>query len=257
MADPDGGPFGGIVRLYGRSGFERLQSSRVLLIGIGGVGTWTAEALARSAVGYLGLVDGDEFCVSNINRQLHALPETVGRAKVEVVAERCRQINPQMECSLHNRFLFEAGVDGLLDAGWDCVVDAVDNLRLKVALAAACHRRRLPLVVSGGAGGKLDPAAVQVDDLARTINDPLLRQLRKRLRREHGFPRKERQKFGISCVYSPELPIYGWSDGTVHAEPEPGSSSRINCSTGLGTSAPVTGVFGLLCAGAAIRGLLR
>lgn len=256
MGDDTGGAFGGVARLYGAAGLERLRSSRLLVIGLGGVGTWVAEGLARSGVGHLGLIDGDDFCVSNINRQLHALPATVGRSKVEVVAERCRQINPQVELTLHGRFLFEAGVAELLDCGWDCVVDAVDNLRLKVVLAAACRRLNVPLVVSGGAGGRRDPAAVAVDDLARSEGDPLLRQMRKRLRREHGFPRQERRKFGIPCVYSNELPVFGWSDGSVHAEPEPGSSAAINCSNGLGTAAPVTGVFGLMCAGAAIKAVL-
>lgn len=245
--------FGGIVRLYGAAGIQRLQTSRVLVIGLGGVGTWVAEGLVRSGVGHLGLVDGDDFCISNINRQLHALPSTVGRSKVEVVAERCREINPQVGLSPEARFLFEASLAGVLDTGWDCVVDAVDNLRLKVALAGACRQRGLPLVVSGGAGGRRNPAAVRVDDLSRTLADPLLRQMRKRLRREQGFPRQERRKFGIHCVYSTEAPVFGWNDGSVHNEPEPGQSTAINCSTGLGTSAPVTGVFGLLCAGVVLE----
>ncbi len=257
MSADGAGSFGGVVRLYGSAGYQRLSAARVLVIGLGGVGTWTAEGLARSGIGHLGLVDGDDFCISNINRQLHALPSTVGQAKVDVVAERCKAINPQVELSLEARFLFESSIDSVLDTGWDCVVDAVDNLRLKVALAGACRRRAVPLVVSGGAGGRRNPAAVCVDDLSRTMADPLLRQMRKRLRREQGFPRQERRKFGIPCVYSTEAPVYGWSDGSVRTEPEPGQSSSINCSTGLGTSAPVTGVFGLLCAGAALGVLIQ
>ncbi len=195
--------FGGIARLYGDAALEHLGAAHACVIGVGGVGSWAAEALARSGVGRLTLIDLDHVAESNINRQAHALEPTLGQAKVLAMAERLRAINPSMAVHPLEDFVSAENADALLQ-GFDHVIDAIDNVPAKIAIVLACRRQAMPLTVTGGAGGKTDPCAIRVGDLSRTNQDPLLAKLRSRLRREHGFPRDPRRRFGIEAVYVDE-----------------------------------------------------
>ena len=203
------------------------------------------------------MVDGDDVCVTNTNRQIHALVHTIGKPKVEAMAERVAGINPDCMVRAHREFLGPANQDSILDEGWDAVVDAIDAVPAKCALLAACVTRGLPVVACGGAGGKDDPTQVRAGDLGQAVNDPLLRQVRKRLRRDHGFAGGEGVHFGIAAVFSQHRPVFPWADGRVCAEPEPGSSLRLDCASGFGTAAFVTGAFGLAAAGWVVHTLAR
>jgi tRNA threonylcarbamoyladenosine dehydratase len=249
--------FAGLARLYGQEALERLRRAHVLVVGVGGVGSWTVEALARSGVGALTLADLDDLCVSNINRQLPALDATVGRPKVEVLAERIAGINPACRVAARAEFFDEHTAESLLNPAPDLVVDAIDNVANKVRLIALCRARRIPLVVCGAAGGRRDPTAVRVTDLARVTHDRLLSEVRKRLRREHGFPRDDR-KFGVPCVASAEPPVFPQPDGSVcgtRAAAADGESLRLNCDAGYGSATFVTGTFGFAAAAEAVRQL--
>lgn len=248
--------FGGIVRLVGAEGLARLRAAHICVVGIGGVGSWTVEALARSGVGALTLIDLDEVCVTNVNRQLHALDGTVGRAKVDVMAERVRLINPECRVTAVAEFFTEANAARLLAPEFSYVVDAIDGVTNKCRLLAWCCDRKLPVISCGAAGGRLDAAAVRVGDMANVTHDRLLAEVRKRLRKEHGFPSLGK-KLGVSCVFSPETPV----------EPEPpmcgaeGQGNdpppRLNCEWGYGSATFVTGMFGFVAAGWVVRELVK
>jgi tRNA A37 threonylcarbamoyladenosine dehydratase len=247
--------FGGIARLYGRDGLERLRRAHVAVVGVGGVGSWTVEALARSGVGAITMIDLDDVCVTNTNRQLHALEGQIGRPKVEVLAERVAAIHPGCTVDAKCEFFTASSAERLLGGGYDFVVDAIDKLSNKCLVIVGCRERGIPLLTVGGAGGRRDGTAVRVDDLAFSEQDELLRQVRRKLRRECGFPRDVQAPFGIACVYSPEKPQFPWSDGTACSTPEPGSSLKLDCATGFGTATFVTGVFGFAAAGEVVRRL--
>lgn len=250
--------FSGIARLYGHEELAKLRAAHIAVIGIGGVGSWTAEALARSGIGRITLIDLDEVCITNVNRQLPALDGNVGRFKIAAVAERLRLINPELVVEEKASFFTERNADELLAPGYDCIVDAIDDVPPKAFLIATCRDRKIPLVVAGGAGGKRNPAAVQTADLAFATNDRLLKLIRKKLRRFYDFPEEQsRAPFGIRAVYSSENARYPWEDGTIHDEPEPGSHLRLNCETGFGTATPVTGTFGFTTAAEAIEVVLE
>src|SRR5262245_11047229 len=181
--------YAGIERLYGRGALARFARAHVVVVGVGGVGSWAAEALARSGVGRLTLLDGDDVCLSNSNRQSHALAGNYGRPKVEVVAERLRAIDPALRVEPVPSFLTSASLETQLTTAADFVLDACDAFRVKVEAIAHCKRRRIPIVVCGSAGGRIDPTQVRVRDLARTAHDVLLAQIRRKLREEFGFTR--------------------------------------------------------------------
>ena len=253
--------FGGMARLYGRTGLERLRAAHVLVVGVGGVGSWTVEALARSGVGTITMVDLDEICVSNVNRQLPALDGTIGRAKVEVLAERIRAINPACRIFARQEFFTEDSAERLLgptDPPVDFVVDAIDAVANKCRLIALCRARQLPVIVCGGAGGRRDPTQIRRADLALATHDRLLSEVRKRLRKEHGFP-PVGKKFGVDCICSAEIPVFPQKDGSVcpaaDAPAEPGESRRLNCDWGFGSATHVTGTFGFAAAAAVINSL--
>jgi tRNA threonylcarbamoyladenosine dehydratase len=245
--------FGGIARLYGQAGLNKLRTAHVCVVGIGGVGTWAVEALARSGIGALTLVDLDEICVTNINRQLHALTETVGRAKVEVMAERVRAINPDCRVIGEPKFFNAQTAAELLAPEFNHVCDAIDSVSNKVLLLARCREKNLPVVSAGGAGGRRDATQVRVADLARVSHDRLLAEVRKKLRREFGFP-ADGSPMNLDCVFSAEAPVFVQPDGSVcgtRVETEDGS--RLNCNGGLGSATFVTGAFGFAAAGLIVR----
>lgn len=244
--------FGGVARLYGAAGLERLARAHVAVVGVGGVGSWAVEALARSGVGALTLVDADDVCVTNVNRQLPAMDGTVGRPKVEVLAERVAAIAPRCRVEPVAAFFTAERAGELFERRPDWIVDAIDSLQHKVALVAGAHARGVGVVVTGGTGGKRDGTAVRVTDLARSEVDHLLRWVRKRLRQRHGFPRDPEVAFGIPCVFSAEPPVFPWADGTCRAVAEPGSDPALSCASGYGTAAFVTGAFGFAAAGVVV-----
>ena len=240
--------FGGIRRLYSTHGLEQLKSAHVCIIGIGGVGSWAVEALARSGVGTLTLVDMDDICVSNVNRQIHAVDAEIHKPKVESMAARIATINP--ECVVHaRREFFTAGNSSkILATRFDFVLDAIDAVREKALCISLCKTLQIPVITSGGAGGRCDPTRVQLDDLSRATHDRLLQSLRKTLRSDHGFPRGEK-KFGIECVFSPETPVFPQADGTVCETRDPGADPlKLDCRNGFGSATFVTGTFGFVAA---------
>lgn len=245
--------FSGVGRLVGRKGLESLHDAHVCVVGVGGVGSWTVEGLARSGIGSLTLIDLDDVCVTNTNRQLPALDGQVGRPKVSVLAERVRLINPACKVEARVEFFTAASAASLLAPRYDCVVDAIDNVSNKALLIAACLSAGLPVVTVGGAGGKREASRVRVGDLGESNGDDLLRLVRKKLRREHGFARGEGNLYGVRCVYSAEHPVFPWADGTCSTEAEPGSNLRLDCESGFGTAVFVTGTFGLALAGEVVR----
>ena len=252
--------FAGIDRLYGSGALARLSACHVTVVGIGGVGSWAVEALARSGIGKLTLVDADDLCVSNTNRQLPALEGQYGRAKVEAMGERCRAINPGIALDPRPQFLTPSNLDDVLGAPGDLVLDACDSFRVKVEMIAWCRRRKLPIVVSGSAGGRTDPTQIRLRDLSRTEHDALLALVRKKLRAEFNFPKNKDRYFGVPAVYSLENVRYPQADGTVcglRPTLDPDAALKLDCGTGLGAATHVTGTFAFAAAGKAIEVLLK
>ncbi|AWI09487.1 tRNA threonylcarbamoyladenosine dehydratase [Ereboglobus luteus] len=245
--------FGGAGRLFGREGLSRLHDAHVCVVGVGGVGSWTVEGLARSGVGALTLIDLDDVCVTNVNRQLPAIEGEIGRPKVDVLARRMRLINPEIRVETLPEFFTSATAERMLATRFDCVIDAIDSVTNKALLIASCAQRGLACVTVGGAGGKRDASAIRTGDLGESVSDDLLRLVRKKLRRDHGFARGEGHRYGVRCVYSAEKPVYPWADGTCSTEQEPGSNLKLDCESGFGTAVFVTGAFGLAAAGEAVR----
>lgn len=245
--------FGGILRLYGAASQERLRHAHVCVVGIGGVGSWAVEALARSGIGKLTLVDMDDVCVSNVNRQIHAVTGTFGKPKVEAMAERVRLINPDCEVRAEQIFFTAATAPQLLAPDYDAVLDAIDTRAMKALLIALSRAKKIPVVTTGGAGGRRDPTALRVADLAQATHCGLLVNLRKLLRTEHNFPRDPKQPFGVDCVYSPEKQVFPAGDGTVCEERQPGERLRLDCRTGYGTACFVTGAFGFAAAAQVVK----
>ena len=252
--------FAGIDRLYGAGTVARLAGKHVAVVGLGGVGSWAAEALVRSGVGRLTLIDADDLCVSNTNRQLHALEGEYGRTKVEVLAERFRRINPALDVRAVADFVTPANLAERLDGGFDLVLDAFDSFRAKVETIAFCRRRKQPIVVVGSAGGRIDPTLVRVRDLSRTEHDALLALVRKKLRGEFNFPKNKDRYFGVPAVYSLENVRYPQADGSVcglRPSLDPDAALKLDCGTGLGAATHLTGTFAFVAAGKAIEMLLK
>lgn len=236
--------FGGVRRLYGEHALARFQAAHVAVIGIGGVGSWAAEALARSAVGKITLIDLDMVAESNVNRQIHALGDAFGKAKTSAMAERIHAINPTCELVEIEDFVTRENISTMLDRGFDFVIDAIDQVRIKIAMIAWCHSHDIPIVTSGGAGGQTDPTRIAVSDLSQTIQDPLLSKVRSALRKQHGFPRDPRRKFGVRAVYSTEPIRYPETTDSCEAAP---AITGLNCA-GFGSSVCVTAPFGFFAA---------
>lgn len=250
--------FGGIGRLYGTEALPRLARARVCVVGVGGVGSWVVEALVRSGIGHVTMIDMDDVCITNVNRQLPAFAETVGRPKVAVLAERMRSINPACDVRAIAEFVTDSTAARLLEGPFDFVVDAVDRMSVKALIIALCHRRGVPVVTAGSAGGRRDPTLVKVADLGLAGRDPLLQQTRRKLRRDYGFPGSPDGRalpMGVTCVYSTEKPVYPWTDGTCSAIPESGSdgSLHLDCASGFGAATFVTGTVGFAACSEVVR----
>jgi tRNA A37 threonylcarbamoyladenosine dehydratase len=245
--------FGGIARLYGERALERFRGAHVCVIGVGGVGSWIVEALARSAIGHLTLIDLDNVAESNINRQIQALSSTVGLPKIEALQRRIAEINPFCKVTLVEDFIDPENIESMVAGkGFDYVVDAIDSVKPKAALIAWCSANKMPLVVIGGAGGQLDPTKVEIRDLARTEQEPLLKKVRKILRAQYGFARGEKNKYHIDAVFSMEPLRYPEAGDACAIDPN--SVTGLNCA-GFGSSMVVTATFGMVAAGQVLRKL--
>ncbi len=248
--------FAGVGRLYGAPALARFQAAHVCVIGVGGVGSWAVEALARSAIGRITMIDLDNLAESNVNRQIHALSATLGQAKVTALAQRIAQINPACEVTEIEDFVTPDNVAQMIGAQrYDYVIDAIDSVGAKTALIAHCRAHRIPLVTIGGAGGQTDPTGIGVRDMSKTEQDPLLAKVRKRLRALHGFPRGSRNSFGIDAVFSTE-PLRAPQTGDECALPDGAAEgvTGLNCA-GFGSSVAVTATFGLVAASHVLRRL--
>jgi tRNA A37 threonylcarbamoyladenosine dehydratase len=249
--------FGGIARLYGDDALACFQAAHIVIIGIGGVGSWVAEALARSGIGTLTLMDLDDICLTNTNRQAHTLDSTIGQAKTEAMANRLRGINPEIIVHEKAAFYNEATSEDFFSTAYSMIVDAIDSVRQKSHLIAMARQRNRPLVTVGGAGGRIDPTRIKVADLSQTEGDRLLMLTRKTLRTRYRFPREGKGKFRVPCVYSDEPPRFPWTDGRICTTREPDSPGGLNCDAGLGSATHVTASMGLFAAGVVLEAVAR
>jgi tRNA A37 threonylcarbamoyladenosine dehydratase len=248
--------FGGTRRLYGNDSVETLRQSHVCVIGVGGVGSWAAEALARTGVGAITLIDLDDICVTNINRQLHATTDTIGQSKCDVMAARVTAINPDCQCHIIEDFITEDNLKELIPNDFDYVLDAIDSFRIKAALINHCKRNKIPVITTGGAGGQTDPTQIQITDLTKTWHDPLARKVRSHLREFHGFNKNTKRKFGVDCVFSSEQAVYPHPDGTVCQQKPSGlGSTKMDCASGFGAATVVTATFGFVAVSRIIKKL--
>lgn len=233
--------FAGIARLYGEPALRAFQEARVCVVGIGGVGSWAVEALARSGIGELVLVDLDHVSESNTNRQIHALEPDFGKAKVQAMRERITGINPACRVRCIEEFVMPDNVTELIDTGaLDFVVDCADQSQSKAALISHCRRRQCPMITIGGTGGQCDPSKIRVADLSRSVHDPLLARTRRELRRHHGF--RKSGSMGVQCVYSIEQSRFPQADGSVAAVRTAALEGSLHCG-GLGSATHLTGSF--------------
>ncbi len=245
--------FAGIGRLYGQKLYKLLPGFHVTVIGIGGVGSWSAEALARTGVGEITLIDLDDICMTNTNRQLHTLVDTVGLMKVDVVAARIQKINPLLKVNCIHDFITKENLDSVIPKNTHVIIDAIDSLQNKAALAAYCREHSLSLVTIGGAGGKQDPTLVRSGDLAESTQDNLLKRLKKKLRKDYNFPRTD--QMNISAVYSTERAVYPGQDGEVcfKDQLEDKTQAKLDCAEGMGTVSFATATFGFTAASEAMK----
>ncbi len=256
--------FAGTQKVYGETSFQNFENSHVMVIGIGGVGTWAVEALARSGVGRLTLIDMDVVAASNVNRQLAALTSTFGHGKIEVMAQRCQEINPKIQLHLIDDFLTTENVAELVtNSQPDAILDCIDDVKAKLALILHCRFNKIPLIVSGGAGGKLDPLKIRVADLAKTEQDPMLAKIRSQLRAK-GICKKPKEKFGIPCVYSVDNPfsnVAACESTDTSPHPVSGqSNAQFNPSSGLrcggyGSAVVVTSSFAMIAVAEVLKKL--
>lgn len=242
--------FKGTEQLLGSEHFSRVSQASVCVVGLGGVGSWSVEALARSGVGAITLVDQDEVCETNINRQIQALSSTVGRAKAELLAERVSQINPACKVTVIAKFFTRRTADEILAPGYNVVLDTIDRNESKTVLIGECVARDIRVVTVGAGGDRTSAENAMITDLARTIHDPLLQIVRKQLRQEYDFPKGERVKFYIPCVYAPKQ---RGPRTPSEAACETDSRGRRSCNDGLGSAVFVTGTIGFLAAGEVVR----
>ncbi len=244
--------FQGFQQLVGDAAFQRISKASVCIIGLGGVGSWAAEGLARSGVGAITLVDLDDVCITNVNRQLQALTSNVGRSKADALAERISDINPECAVRVEKKFFTKSSASAVLGQRFDLVIDTIDSVDHKTELIVECVRRDLPLISAGSGGNRLDPLAVTVEDFAFTDYDPMLQIVRKRLRRNFNFPRGERKRFCIPCVFAPLQ--RGPRVRLCSAEGvSPTRGTKKTCNDGLGSAAFMTGTIGLVVAAEAIK----
>ena len=249
--------FAGIERLYGMQAFALIRKMHVCVIGIGGVGSWVVEALARSAVGKITLIDFDTIAASNINRQVHTLSSTLEQKKCQAMKARVAQINPECEVDIIDDFLTMDNMEALLSRDYDYVVDAIDSIKFKAGLVNYCKRNKVPLIMTGGAGGLTDPTMIDVVDLSKTFNDALAAKVRSTLRDQYGFTRNTKRSFGVDCVFSSQQQVYPKEDGTVSHEKPGIHGISLDCRFGYGAASFVTGTFGFVAVSHLVKKFLK
>ena len=242
--------FGGIGRLYTPEGLARLRQAHICVVGIGGVGSWAVEALARSGIGKITMIDMDDICVTNINRQIHALTGNIGKLKTEVMRDRITLINPECDVQIIDDFLSSDNLAEYLSRGYDYVIDAIDSVKTKAALIAYCKRNKIKVISVGGAGGQTDPTQIKIADLTKTIQDPLMSKVRSTLRKDYHFSQNPKRKFGVDCVFSTQPLIF--PQMTEGCE----ISATMNCANGFGAATMVTATFGFFAVSRVIDKLL-
>ena len=250
--------FGGVARLYGQQGLEKLFHANVCVVGIGGVGSWVAEALARSGIGAMTLIDMDDICMTNTNRQIHTQAHTVGELKVEAMTARIKGINPECLVTATMDFITKDNLEQHITRKYSFVVDCIDSVVSKAAMIAHCNRQKIKIITTGAAGGQLDPTQVTVGDLNKTFNDPLARKVRSMLRRHYNFSRNPKRTYSIPCVYSQEQLKYPKPDGSVCQQKSVmEGSTRLDCASGFGAATMVTATFGFAAASKVVEKLVR
>lgn len=251
--------FGGIERLYGKGSLELFESLHVCVVGMGGVGSWAVEALARTGFGQLTLIDYDEICVTNINRQIHALDTTLGQKKALQLQARVNQINTHCDCRVIDDYINKNNIRNYLspEKDYHYVIDAIDSISLKAAIIYQCKRNRIPVITTGGAGGLTDPTMIQIKDLSRTFNDPLAAKVRAKLRESYNFSRNTKRYFGIECVFSSQQQLYPRADGSVGHQKPGIHGVNLDCNMGYGSASFVTANFGFVAVSRLIHKIIR
>lgn len=251
--------FGGIDRLYGAGTLDYFRTLHLCVVGLGGVGSWAVEALARSGIGELTLIDWDVVCLTNTNRQIHALTDAVGAKKTHVLAERIRAIDPGCTVNLIDDFVRTDNVRDYLapERGYAYVIDAIDSISNKAAVIYQCRRNKIPVIATGGAGGLTDPTQIQIKDLSRTYNDPLAAKVRAKLRDDYNFPRNPQRYFGVECVFSGQQQVYPRPDGSVSHQKPGVHGVNLDCSLGYGAAGFVTGAFGFVAVSRVLAKLVK
>lgn len=250
--------FEGLTRVFGHAALDRLQQAHFCIVGIGGVGSWAAEAAARSGIGKITLIDHDDIDIANTNRQIHTLVDTMGGSKVDVLRERILQINPDCACHAIDDLVTRANLEKFNFTQYDYVIDAIDHVHHKASLVHHCRRNKIRFISTGGAGGLSDPTKIETADLTRTYNDPLLAKMRSNLRHQFGYSRNPKRRFAIDCVFSTEQAVYPAPDGAVgFAKSAQNERTTLDCSTGIGSFVGVTACFGFTAMAHAIKKYLR
>ena len=248
--------FAGIQKLYGKQGYQQIKASHICVIGIGGVGSWVAESLARSHINHITLIDLDHIAVSNINRQIHAQSSNLGKAKVTAMAERIYDINPDCKVDCIEDHLALDNIQQLINVEFDFVIDCVDQFRIKAGLIHYCRRHKINCLTVGGAGGRVDPGRIQIADMTRSEGDALLAKTRKLLRTHYDFPKNLKRRFDIPCVFSIETLRYPTRDnGITTDKSDSASSSGLSCASGFGSLCAVTATFGMLASAYVLKRL--
>ena len=248
--------FQGIKKLVSPSDFDKIQQSSVLVVGLGGVGSWAVEALARTGVGKITVVDPDSVCLSNINRQLIATRDSVGTSKVEVMKARILNINPNCEVNTVEDFFCEDTCEEIFNTKYDFAFDGIDRLKNKILFLQTCIEKKIPFLISGGAGGKINPSLIKIDDLSNSYRDKLLFRVRKKLRQNYGF-KKGKGLMGINCIFSSEETRYPGNSGEITNSKIGLGITKLDCHGSIGSFAPTTGVFGLLASGHIINQIIK
>ena len=251
--------FDGIRRIYGKQNQALLKNLHVAVVGIGGVGSWTVEAFARSGLGEITIIDWDDVCYSNTNRQIHALDKNIGKSKVDVLKERVFEINSSCKVNAIREYYTAENANHIISNDLDYVIDAIDKKNQKIHLINHCKKINIPIITCGGAGGKTDPSQIKIADLGESYNDPLLFQMRKQLRRDLGLEKDVKVNFNVPCVFSAESMLYPDCEGNVSTEKIKGSEKprQLDCSQGFGSTTYVTGCFGFFIASYVINNLFK
>lgn len=251
--------FSGLRRLYGDEAYHLLRELHIAVIGLGGVGSWAVEALARSGIGMVTLIDYDEVSESNINRQLPGMTDTIGMKKSAVLRQRVQQINPDCSVLVIDDYINSENIVNYIavDRGYDYVIDAIDSIKFKTEIIAHCRRNKIPIVTTGGAGGVTDPGMIHVADLSKTYNDALAAKVRAQLRSRYGFSKNPKRNFGVECVFSTQHKLYPREDGSVSHEKPGIHGVNLDCRFGYGSAVFVTASFGFMAASRAINKTLH